>query len=216
LNSPLKFSIWIEMPKGFTNEDGMTHAKLNKSLYGLKQAGRDWYQCQDDFILAYDKRFQRSAVEPCLYFIVSKEITILILVHVDDYVIASNSPAHRDSYLDAFEAKYPCERLGKLSTILQMGVTWASNSVSLSQERQIKEPVAQYGEADSNPILSPMNYLCPQWIITGIQFTFRRSKVNRCGTGVHQFCRTCNDRFDLGSKGCCAGDFFYGAGGRIL
>jgi hypothetical protein len=44
-------------------------------------------------------------VEPCLYFIVSKELTILILVHVDDYVIASNSPAYRDSYLDAFEAK---------------------------------------------------------------------------------------------------------------
>jgi hypothetical protein len=61
LNSPLKFSIWIEMPKGFANEDGMTHAKLNLSLYGLKQAGRDWYQCQDDFILAYDERFQRSA-----------------------------------------------------------------------------------------------------------------------------------------------------------
>jgi hypothetical protein len=57
---------------------------------------------QDDFILAYDKRFQRSAVEPCLYFIVSKELTILILVHVDDYVIASNSPAYRDAYLDVF------------------------------------------------------------------------------------------------------------------
>jgi hypothetical protein len=41
LNSPRKFSIWIEMPKGFANEDGMTHTKLNKSLYGLKQAGRD-------------------------------------------------------------------------------------------------------------------------------------------------------------------------------
>jgi hypothetical protein len=41
LNSPLKFSIWIEMPKRFANEDGMTHAKLNKSLYRLKQAERD-------------------------------------------------------------------------------------------------------------------------------------------------------------------------------
>jgi hypothetical protein len=70
--------------------------------------------------LAHDKRFQRRAVEPCLYFIVSKELTILILVHVDDYVIASNSPAYRDAYLDAFETKYPCERLGKLSTILQI------------------------------------------------------------------------------------------------
>jgi hypothetical protein len=157
LNSPLKFSIWIEMPKGFANEDGMTHAKLNKSLYGLKQAGRDWYQCQDDLILAYDERFQRSAVEPCLYFIVSKEVTILILVHVDDYVIAPNSPAFRDAYLDAFEAKYPCERLGKLSTILQMGVTWATNSVSLSQERQIKELAAQDGETESNPIWTPMD-----------------------------------------------------------
>ena len=96
-------------------------------------------------------------MEPCLYFIVSREVTILILVHVDDYVIASNSPAFRDAYLDAFEAKYPCERLGKLSTILQMGVTWAQNSVSLSQERQISELAAQYGEAESNPIWTPMD-----------------------------------------------------------
>ena len=61
------------------------------------------------------------------------------------------------AYLDAFEAKYPCERLGKLSTILQMGVTWATNSVSLSQERQIKELAAQYGETESNPIWTPMD-----------------------------------------------------------
>jgi hypothetical protein len=88
---------------------------------------------------------------------VSKEITILILVHVDDYVIASNSPAYRDSYLDAFEAKYPCERLGKLSTILQRRNVGKQFGLPVARATDQSELAVQYGEIDSNPILSPMD-----------------------------------------------------------
>ena len=44
LNSDLEYDIWIELPEGFKSASGGSHAKLHKSLYGLKQAGRDWYK----------------------------------------------------------------------------------------------------------------------------------------------------------------------------
>ena len=59
--------IWIKLPKGYEFE-GKTYAKLNKSLYGLKQSNRGWFQLADAAIMAADPRMQRSTIEPCLYY----------------------------------------------------------------------------------------------------------------------------------------------------
>jgi hypothetical protein len=44
LNDIIKEEVHIEQPKGFEFHDRETHVcRLNKSLYGLKQALRAWY-----------------------------------------------------------------------------------------------------------------------------------------------------------------------------
>jgi len=55
--------------------------KLRKNLYGLKDAGRTWYEHIRDGLIR--QGFKISAVDPCLF---TKEEVILIL-YVDDAVI---------------------------------------------------------------------------------------------------------------------------------
>ena len=47
LNAPIDQELYVKQPKGFVVKDGETELvwKLKKSLYGLKQSGRNWNEC---------------------------------------------------------------------------------------------------------------------------------------------------------------------------
>ena len=64
----LRFNIFVELPERFAGPDGERFARLNKSLYGLKQAAHDWFQLQEQFILGFDSGFVKSKSEPCMYY----------------------------------------------------------------------------------------------------------------------------------------------------
>ncbi len=55
LNGELEEDIYMDQPQGFV-QDGKEHlvCKLKKSLYGLKQSPRAWYQCIDMFFTHED------------------------------------------------------------------------------------------------------------------------------------------------------------------
>ena len=66
LNAPLDCEVYLEPPKGFTElrENGAVLVwKLHKSLYGLKQSGRNWNFVLCDFFLSIG--FHQSEVDAC-------------------------------------------------------------------------------------------------------------------------------------------------------
>ncbi|KAK3234115.1 hypothetical protein CYMTET_55604 [Cymbomonas tetramitiformis] len=85
LNSVLEEDLYVRLPRGLVY-GGHRCAKLLKAVYGLKQAGREWFDTSDAFIMGYDSRMQRSDVEPCLYFIRDSTLQVIILAYVDDYL----------------------------------------------------------------------------------------------------------------------------------
>ena len=96
LASPIdpKFNIFVELPSGFAGPNGERYARLKKSLYGLRQAAHDWFHLQESFIKQFDSSFVKSESEPCLYTSITKERTCIILVYVDDYLIATDDPEY--------------------------------------------------------------------------------------------------------------------------
>ena len=66
LNADIDEDIWVKIPEGTkvaANDDGIY--KLNKSLYGLKQASRNWNNDINEFLISND--FTRLKADPCIY-----------------------------------------------------------------------------------------------------------------------------------------------------
>lgn len=158
LNSPLSHVIWVRLPAGFANAEGYIYAMLLRSLYGLKQAARDWYLLSDDFILGFDSRFRRSLVDPCLYYIWECDLHVLVLVHVDDYVVGCDCDEFYDRFREAFGKRFAITDLGSLSHVLQMKVEHGDRCIYLSQSKHIQAMLDQFNLSDATPVMSPMEH----------------------------------------------------------
>jgi hypothetical protein len=76
LNGPIKEEVYVEQPLDFKSEEYPNHVyKLYKTLYGLKQTPRAWYECFRDFLIENSFRignadstlFTKKMVNICLY-----------------------------------------------------------------------------------------------------------------------------------------------------
>ena len=62
--------------------------KLKKSIYGLKQASRQWYLKFNDIITSFG--FKENIVDRCIYLKVSGSKFIFLILYVDDILLASS------------------------------------------------------------------------------------------------------------------------------
>ena len=89
LNGNLEEEIYMDQPEGFSVK-GKEHmvCKLKKSIYGLKQASRQWYLKFNDTITSFG--FQENTVDRCIYMKVSGSKFIFLVLYVDDTLLATN------------------------------------------------------------------------------------------------------------------------------
>ena len=89
LNSDLDEEIYMEQPEGYIVK-GMERkvCKLLKSLYGLRQSPKIWYDEVVSFLVSID--FYQCKLDPCTYIRSSQEKFTAIYVHVDDMAITGN------------------------------------------------------------------------------------------------------------------------------
>ena len=97
-----------------------------------------------------------------MYYLFTKELQVFILVHVDDYIIASSSELWTSKFTAAFNLKYGVNVLGTLSHFMQMSVTYGDNENYLSQQRAIEELQDTYHLHNikgntATPMLSDLN-----------------------------------------------------------
>ena len=93
LNANLSDEIYIEQPEGFApaGANGETlYCKLQKCLYGLKQAGREWNKTLTQWFLKNE--FVQSAEDHCLFRCDGTNGSqLFVLVWVDDILYFSNN-----------------------------------------------------------------------------------------------------------------------------
>ena len=127
-------------------------SRLNKCLYGLRQAA---YEFNQDF----DKELKRlgmqqSKADPCFYHRQGADGWILLAGHVDDAIGAADNLRVYQAFTKAF--KYPLSALGPLKYVPKISVRSKDGAIYLGREKYITDMCAAFGVEDANPKYTPI------------------------------------------------------------
>ena len=158
LNGVLEETVYMEQPEGFVipgKEDWV--CKLSKSLYGLKQAGRTWYQ-KIDVTLKQTHGFSALSTDQCVYIRKDKTSLIIIALYVDDLLIFSNSIPALTSFKQTLTTEFAMQDLGEASLILGIEISRnrAARTLSLSQSGYVRDLLKRHDMGECNAVLTPV------------------------------------------------------------
>src|SRR5262249_16567532 len=85
----LSEDVYMEQPQGFISKDHPHKVcKLERSIYGLKQASRSWNHRFDEAIKSFN--FVQNGDEPCVYRKASGSSIEFLILYVDDILLIGN------------------------------------------------------------------------------------------------------------------------------
>jgi hypothetical protein len=137
----LKEVIFMTPPPGVDLPKGQC-LKINRSLYGLKQAARDW---NEKCVLELQKMgFVQSDADPCL--LTHPERGIILLVYVDDILLGSRELSSIKWFKDEFAKVFKIKDLGEVQKILGVHVTRdrANRTITLDQGHYVRDILTTY------------------------------------------------------------------------
>jgi hypothetical protein len=93
-----------------------------------------------------------------VYFRQAETGTLLVAVHVDDFLSAADSADENGRFKALLKTKWEIADLGEARFCLGIAIEWdrAGRQVALSQRALIDRIATQFGLADAHPVASPM------------------------------------------------------------
>ena len=156
LHSPIEEEVYLEQPQDFVKRgsDGeKLVCRLNKSIYGLRQAANNWYKELANFLLR--QGFTRSRNHHCFFARSEAEDHTFILVRVDDIIVASRSMTLVCDVKKALEATFHMEDRGRLHWFLGLRIRREEGKVTVDQERYIKTMLKRFQMDQYKPSRTP-------------------------------------------------------------
>lgn len=89
LNGDLEEEVYMEPPPGFTEKFGSKVCRLKRSLYGLKQSPRAWFERFAKFVKS--QGYSQGQADHTLFTKVStKDKLSVLIVYVDDIILTGD------------------------------------------------------------------------------------------------------------------------------
>jgi len=108
--------VYMEQPDLFVKKGEESKVcKLKRPLYGLKQAGRAWYNKLDNFLSTIG--MYKTDVSPCVYINSTKENRVIIIIYVDDLLVASSDIEELRKVKEILMSQFQMKDLGPANSI---------------------------------------------------------------------------------------------------
>lgn len=140
LHAPIDHEIYIEQPEGYEQKsetDAKLVCKLEKSLYGLKQSGRNWNAVLH--VCLTENGFIQNPADNCVYTKEKQDEKVILIVWVDDLIIAANSESVLESVKRMLTERFKMKDMGRLKHFLGIDFEQVEGLVKMSQERYVRK-----------------------------------------------------------------------------
>ncbi|KAK1416343.1 hypothetical protein QVD17_32133 [Tagetes erecta] len=154
LHGDLEEEVYMKIPQGFGNKDDTRVCKLNKSIYGLKQASRNWYLKFTKSLV--DLGYQQSKADHSLFIYKNDGAFVAALIYVDDVIIVGNSTKQIQQTKAHLDKEFNIKDLGSLKYFLGIEVARTSEGLVLSQRKYTLDILKDSGLQGCRPSSFPM------------------------------------------------------------
>jgi hypothetical protein len=146
--------IFMRQIRGFEREVGKVY-RLRNALYGLKQAGREWHSEIHEYLLSLGLIATQG--DECLYYQRLINGILLVLLYVDDVLVAHHEMSECEALMAKLHRKYEIKVLGVSQEFLGMSINRPSlNELHIAQPTYIDEVLHRFALQDAKPSLLPM------------------------------------------------------------
>ena len=157
LNAPLNENIYMNQPDGFVDINNKSKVcKLHKTIYGLKQSGREWFSLLH-IALTEMKNFRPVANDACLYYSPNRDV--MLLIYVDDILIAGKHISRINSTISELTQLFKIKNLGDAKFILGIEIIRNRNNreMILNQSLYISKLKHEYEGQYKTKYNTPMS-----------------------------------------------------------
>ena len=149
LDGTLDEEVYMVLPQGYTAHDKGKVCKLKRSLYGLKQASRQWNKALKGFLL--EEGFSQSKRDYSLFVRDCEGKTCVVLAYVDDLLVTGDNEDYIFVLKRRLDDKFTIKDLGSMRYFLGVEVTRNEQGLMLSQQKFIRDLLEQTGFKHNKP-----------------------------------------------------------------
>jgi hypothetical protein len=157
LNGDLEEEVYMKQPEGFPSSDGeQLVCKLKKSMYGLKQASRQWYLKFHNVISSFG--FVENIMDQCMYQKVSGSKICFLVLYVDDILLATNDKGLLHEVKQFLSKNFNMKDMGEASYVIGIKIhrDRFQGILGLSQETYINKVLERFQMNDCSPSIAPI------------------------------------------------------------
>jgi hypothetical protein len=130
--------------------------RLRKALYGLKQAPRNWYLMLDAHLKKLG--FKACISDVCLYSMSNVNDHLMILLYVDDMLVASNNEVRAKEFTKELGKAFKLSNEGPLQQYLNINFDHdrIKREITMKMESYIERKFKLFGLTAKENVLTPM------------------------------------------------------------
>ena len=146
----------MDPPPGFQERFGSKVCRLKKSLYGLKQSPRAWFE---KFTRSVKNQGYRQTQTDHTMFVKHSEggKMAVLLVYVDDIILTSDDINEMNRLKTSLAKEFEIKDLGALRYFLGMEVARSKKGIMVNQRKYILDLLKETGMSGCRPVETPID-----------------------------------------------------------